>query len=53
MNHIQCLYSIDPCRRMQGVNTDFGVDVAAKYTNRRDFFEYITRFSSIEDDELN
>lgn len=38
---------------MQGVEPDFGVDVAFEFSNRGGFFEYVAGFSGILDDTLD
>ena len=38
---------------MQGVKSDFGVDVASELSNGSDFRKYVTRFSGIKDDPLH
>lgn len=53
MKHIRCLRSRDPGRGMQGVEPDFGVDVALEFSNRGGFFEYVAGFSGILDDTLD
>lgn len=38
---------------MEGVEPDFGVDVASDFSNGSGFLEYVTGFSGIKDDPLD